>query len=247
MFKLMKYELRKQLFSKIIILITLGILECIFMYGVFTEKESAMGLAIGLFSFLAIAATVFVSFECIATFSNDLKTKQSYMLFLTPNSTYKIVGAKVLTSIAQIILTGAAFAAVIILNVMFLAIRFNEIDSIIKMIQEITKQILGSNLDLSYIISILFYMVLSWISVVTLAMLSITLSSTFLANSKLKGFVSVAIFFALNYVIFKIYSSFLSELTWRASDFFLVDVAVLVVVGATYFATAWMLDKKVSV
>lgn len=247
MFKLMKYEFRKQMLSKIIILITLAILECYFIYGIMAENETATGISIGLFTFIAIAATVFVSFECIITFSNDLKTKQSYMLFLTPNTSYTIVGAKVITAILQIILTSAAFVAIIIANVGFIAVRYDEVDAVIQGIQEMAKQLFGANLDLGYIISTFIFLVLNWVSVVMLAMLAITLSSTFLANSKLKGLVSVIIFFLLNFVLSKGYGFFLPDMVIGQNDFFAADLAVLVVVGLTYFATAWMLDKKVSV
>lgn len=247
MLKLMKYEFRKQLLSKVVILVALGILECSFLFGMFTENEKAIALSVGIFSLVAFIAILFVSFECVITYSNDLKTKQSYMLFLTPNSTYSIVGAKVATAIFQIILTSAVFVAIIILNIGFIAIRFDEVDTVLAFIKDAAKQLFGANLDLGYIISVLIYMILNWISVVTLAMLAITLSATFLANSKLKGLVSVGIFFLLNYGLSKFYGLFLPNLVIEKSDFISADMAILVVVCATYFATSWMLDKKVSV
>lgn len=247
MFKLMKYELRKQLLSKIIILITLGILECGFAYGVIADKEGTIATFVGLFMFVAIAATVFVSFECILTYSNDLKTKQSYMLFLTPNSTYSIVGAKVLSAITQILLTGAAFATIIIANFIFLTIRYDELGNLVRSLDGFIKHMLGANIDLGYIIATLMFLALNWLSVVIIAMLAITLSTTFLANNKLKGFVSVVIFFLLNYIFAKIYSLLLPSITFTVKDFIVADIAILVVIVISYLATSFMLDKKVSV
>ena len=243
----MKYEFRKQLLSKIIILVTLAILECSFLYGMFTENEDAIATSVAIFTAFAFIATLFVSFECVFTYSNDLKTKQSYMLFLTPNSTYKIVGAKILMAILQIALTGAVLVAVVILNVIFVAIRFDEVGTMFDFIRALVENVLGANLDLTYIIATLVYMLLNWISVVILAMLAITLSATFLANSKLKGFVSLGIFFLLNYFLNKCYELLLPEFIFEKDAFIVVDLAILAVVGLTYFATSWMLDKKVSV
>lgn len=247
MFKLMKYEIKKQMLSKIIILITLGILQCGFAYGILADSEKTIAIFVGLFVFVAIAATVFVSFESILTFSNDLKTKQSYMLFLTPNSTYSIVGAKVLSAIAQILLTGVAFAAIIIGNIIFLTVRYDSLGNLMKSVNQLINELLGSNIDLGYIIAVLIFLALNWLSVVIIAMLSITLSSTFLANNKFKGFVSVAIFFGLNFILTKIYELLIPTITFTINDFIITDIAILVVIVISYFATSFMLDKKVSV
>ena len=108
-------------------------------------------------------------------------------------------------------------------------------------------QLLGADIDLKYIVAVLTFLALNWLSVVIIAMLSITLSSTFLANNKFKGFVSVAIFFGLNFILTKIYGLLIPTITFTINDFIITDIAILVVIVISYLATSFMLDKKVSV
>ncbi len=96
MLKLMKYEFRKQLTTKFLLLAVLGLLEIYFLYGVFSDNMDKTMRAVILLATLAFAGIFFVSFECIMTYYNDLKTKQSYMLFMVPQSTFSVMGAKIL-------------------------------------------------------------------------------------------------------------------------------------------------------
>lgn len=110
MLKLIKYEFRKQAFSKLIIATLIVLVELSFGYGMICNNENRIITSTALLVGLAIGAILFVSFECIHTYSNELKTKTGYMLFMVPRSTYHVIGAKVLATAVQIILTAATFA-----------------------------------------------------------------------------------------------------------------------------------------
>ena len=126
MLKLMKYEFRKQLFTKFAMLVVLGLLELYFLYGLVIKDEITVAKGEGFLIFYTFAAILFVSFECIVTFHNDLRTKQSYMLFMVPESTYSVVGAKVLSAMIQILLTALLFGAVAFLDVFAMAARLGQ-------------------------------------------------------------------------------------------------------------------------
>lgn len=248
MFKLVKYELRKQLFSKVVILTLLALLEIGFLVGLFTENNDILATSAGLFIFLSIVTVCFVAFESIFTFSNDLKTKQSYMLFLTPNSTYKIVGAKILTSMLTIIVTAAAFLAVILLNVTIALAKYEMIGDFVKVIQEFMKQMMNAEVNYALVIAYVCYIVFNLIRILIVGMTSITLSATFLSNTKVKGIVSVAFFFGINYLTSKLASLLIPSLTaFDTSPFYYHCLWTLGVVGVFYLLTSFMLDKKVSV
>lgn len=248
MFKLMKYEFRKQLFSKIIILLVLGVLEILFLYGLFAESDRVLGLSIGLFIFLSVAVVLFVSFESVLTFSNDLKTKQSYMLFLTPNSAYKIVGAKVLTTAVTIGLTAAVFVAVTLVDVAAILVKFDDIAKFVEMFQSFFASMFKANIDYAFIITFILTFVLELIEILVIGMSSITLSATFLSNSKLKAVVSVAFFFVINFILNRVSSLFIPARSFTSmSPYYLECLWAVGVVAVFYFLTSYMLDKKVSV
>lgn len=247
MFKLIKYELRKQWFSKLFMLIVMGILELTFLFNLLRDKKDALGITIAIMTLFSFAAIMFVSFECIMTYSKDLKTKQSYMLFLTPNSTYKIIGAKVITSVAQIGITAAVMISLVFFNMSVVLVRYKDIDNMIQIIQRMMKEMMGLNVDYGLIVIAIVAFLLEWISKVIMGMLAITLSATFLSNTKGKGIVSLILFFVLNYIVGRIGKLFVLESTAMFDKFMIDAIVMAFVIAAFYLATAWMLDKKVSV
>ena len=251
MLKLMKYEFRKQAFSKLIILALVGLLELVFFFGVVTDKENVIAMAMSLLAMFTFGAMFYLAFESIITYSNDLKQKCSYMLFLTPNTSYSIVGAKVLTAGIQIFLAGIAFFAIFALDGGILIAKYHVLAEVKKVILQAIDDLLKLKIDFSDIVSVVAVVLTSWISTITIAFFSITLSSTFLENKKFKGVVSFIIFIALNYATTKISQLLLGNIdsyTNNLSIYFIWEsVIALVFIVLTYIGTAWMLDKKVSV
>ena len=60
---------------------------------------------------LAVCGVAVMGLESVFVLHRDMNTKQSYMLFMPPNSCYKILGAKVLECGAAILIAGAFFFA----------------------------------------------------------------------------------------------------------------------------------------
>lgn len=250
MLKLMKYELRKQAFSKLIILIITMLGELMFFTGLILNKENTMGIAIGLLAMFTMGAMFFISFESIITYYNDLKLKQSYMLFLTPNSTYSIVGAKVISSGIQILLSGLVFAVIFAIDGASLLAKYSTIKEIKNFIMQMVNLKFNIDIDSRLVILVILMVLITWISTITLAYLSITLSTTFLADKKGKALISFLIFLLLEFAFSKIADiiNYIPNVTHGVLYSLTINIVLYTVITvATYFVTAWMLDKKVSV
>jgi hypothetical protein len=253
MLKLMKYEFRKQAFSKVILLVLAGILELVFFAGIIFDNSDILGLGIGLLVAYGIGALFFLSYEAIFTFYNDLKQKSSYMLFLTPHTSYAIVGAKVVSAGIQILLAGVALFLLAALDGSVLVAKFNMLAEVKELVQAFLQQVYNVDLSLSSIIAVTALIITGWVSTLTVAFFAITLSTTFLANSKLNGFVSFIIFIVINSAYSFIINKFVDttvtiENFIDLTKFFTTQsIFMLVFTVITYLGTAWMLEKKVSV
>ena len=96
MFKLMKYEMRKTLFMKLALIAVTAIVEVIFLTGYYKDLPTRQGVSLFIMVLVALFGILFMGIQSIVALHRDMNTRQSYMLFMTPNSTYGILGAKVL-------------------------------------------------------------------------------------------------------------------------------------------------------
>lgn len=248
MLKLMKYEFRKQAFSKGVILALLAIAEIVFGYSVITDNENVLATSIGLLVTIAFASLFFVSYEAIITFSKDLKEKCSYMLFLVPKSTYTIIGAKVLSAAIQVLVVGLVFFGVAAGDFAILVAKYDSIAEIKEFVSKIMNEILSYNVTGTDVFIVLVNSLFSWISVITVAFFSISLSATFLANKKFKGIVSFIIFIAINYLFSYITKLTVGEITEFSQTKILLDTIYMIFFTIiSYVGTGYVLDKKVSV
>ena len=109
MLKLMKYEFRKSASSKLILLVLTAVFELAFLGGVFFKGYNLMGTGMMFLILCAFFGVFYIGLEGIMTLYRDLNSKQSYMLFLTPKSSYEILGAKILENGISILMAGAFF------------------------------------------------------------------------------------------------------------------------------------------
>ena len=107
MLKLMKYELRKTAFSKLVLLVITAVAEIAFLIGVFWKKDNILAMGIIFLVMCTIFGVIYIGIESVNVLHRDLNTKQSYMLFLTPKSSYQILGAKILENGISIIMAEA--------------------------------------------------------------------------------------------------------------------------------------------
>lgn len=250
--KLIKYELKKQMSSKIIVGVLAIICQLAMIVGLIVNEPDWFAIGFIGMMILAFTALFYFSFETIVTYSNDLKTKQSYMLFLVPRNMYQVVGAKMITTILQIFVAGIAFMAILIGDLFLISAIDGEIEEFIELMKTILEVLVGTNIDISMIVYVICSILVVWIEFILMAMLAITLSATLFANKSYKGVISFGIYIGLEFVLGKI-ADWVSNgvmsgevLTLNAMAWVYMGVYVVAMV-LCFFGTAWLLDKKISV
>ena len=200
MLKLMKYEFRKTWLTKLIILGAAAIAEVVFLIGLYSGSEDRL-LPIGiiLLTLLAFGGIMVIGLESILTLHRDMNTKQSYMLFMTPNSCYKILGAKVLENGLSIALAGTFFFALGFLDLTLLFSHEGDLKELWEIIRDL---ITAFNEEIPFtpqgVGSLVFSMLCAWILVVSTACLADVISSALLNGWKYNGIVSFLVFLAIS-------------------------------------------------
>ena len=109
--KLIKYEWKKQRTSRLVIMAaqTVGILA--FVWGLIFDKgnASAAGIVVVLMVCMAFLVLLYTGIESILVLNRDLRTKQSYMLWIVPKSILEILGAKFIAAILQMFVVFVSF------------------------------------------------------------------------------------------------------------------------------------------
>lgn len=202
---------------------------------------------------VATVSLIYFSFEAIVTYSNDLRTKHSYMLFLTPRNMFQVVGAKFVTMILQIFVCGCIFAAIGIGDVFVLCARKGNVKAFLDAVKEFFRLFTGVEIRVVEVIYVILMLLVAWLVIVAMAMFAITLSATLLSNWKYKGIVSVTIFFALDLCIAKI-AELVIPTGFLEGEYLVVNTEAWAFIGVyaaalvpCYVGTALLLDKKVSV
>ncbi len=251
MFKLMKYEFRKTWITKLILLGISAVLEVMYLIGLYGDKEDLLTIAILLLVITAVGGVLVIGLESVLTLHRDMNTKQSYMLFMTPNSSYKILGAKVLECGLSILVTGAFFFALGALDITLLFAKSGELSQIWDLIQDILESFTISGhalvFDMETMAAVVFNLLTAWILAVTTAYLADVVSSALLNGKKFNGLLSFALFLLLtwftDWTARKITSGITDSIPMMVS-FGLINLAFAAVM---YVVTAQIMDRKLSV
>ncbi len=213
MLKLIKYEFRKALTSLLALLGLAVVLEGYFLAALQLEREEHLFIAIGLLSMCAWAVAVYVFVRGVTAYASELKSRSAYLIFMTPNSTVKIVCAKFLYTFVNGLMAMAICIALAWLDIDLLLAydgRYGvSLGLLVKVMAvygiQADQLALGVGAAMSYVL-------LSLLSVVGLAYLAITLSHTLLQGRKGRGLVALVIFLLLNYLVSRLNGLFPSAL-----------------------------------
>lgn len=241
MLKLMKYEFRKTAFSKLILLCITMVVEIVYLLGVFLKKDNLIFIGIMLLILCATAGILYIGLESINVLQRDLNTKQSYMLFLTPRSSYQILGAKILENGISILLTGVFFAVLAVIDIAV---------GNYKELWDMLYRFMDMNMNISidpWVIAFNFFSALAgWITCIVSADLAVILSASVLAGKKASGIIAFIIFIILT-TLLGMGMDMLPELNSIELTFAL-DIAVSFLTAAIfYLIRGWIMDKKLSV
>ena len=246
--KLLKYEVRKTMLVKLIILGVTALLEIVYLIGLYGDQSDAMGIGASLLFMAAMTGTFVVGLASVVILHRDMNTRQSYMLFMTPNSCYKILGAKVLENGVSVFLTGAFFFALGALDISLAFAKEGSLNELWKMIQEfLTSMDERLRVDLPTLAALTVNILCGWISTVMAAYLGEVISAALLNGKRMNGIVS---FLAILLLIIAI--SMLQNFVGKGFEEMIVmmlirSLVALVCSVIMYFATARIMEQWLSV
>ncbi len=271
MLKLLKYEFRKALVSFLTLIGITAAAEVYFLVSVHSHNENHTAVSILLLLMLAFATALFVFIRGVVSYSDELRSKSSYLLFLTPTTANQIMASKYLYTFVNGLLLLVLYGVLGFFDIGLAAVEYGEFSTLYALVREMLSQY-GVYID-SMVIGALFIVLYGFfelLSMVGIAYFSITLSHTLLRDKKFRWLVSVVFFLIFARLVVYICSLFPSMLdalvmvdmlgfetaTEEAMaaatpqvlvsyllPTFLVNAAVVI---ATLFASAGMLKRKVS-
>ena len=254
MFKLIKYEFRKNVAGMGAMAGVIAAAQLYFMYYAFIAKDRERTLVGAWLLVLGALVCFFMVFVMgIATYSKELSNKTSYLLFMTPNRAIKIIGSKLLYIFFNGLIVLAVLVILSMIDWKILAHMWDEEISIFQMMLSMLP-ILGVNSGqiLYTALAIIITFLVSFFMAVTLAYMSITATATILQNRKGKGIISVVVYVVmlvginkLSGLLPKIYDYPENLTQVMLSNLPSTMLFLLIIIGSVT-ATAALLEKHVS-
>lgn len=244
---LMKYEFRKTWKMKGIVLCFTAFFELIFLFGVFSDNEDLWGGSIVGLILTTICGLFLIGVYGIHILSKDINSKQSYMLFMTPNSSYKILGAKVLENGGSVLLSGLFFILLAILDIMLLVVRYEDIQGMLDLVGVI---ISGDTEEFTYSSFAMASLdvVLSWVYLICVAYLAVVICATLLKGNRINGLLSFVAFIIIAILVDNLHDTLLGAFYVYSMPRLVSNIGFyLFLSGIFYFITAWIMDNKLSV
>ena len=250
MLKLIGYEFRKTWFAKVVLLCITALLELVFVIGLLTSDENTIILSAMLLALVATGGVMAMGLISVTILHRDMNTRQGYMLFMTPNSCYKILGAKVLENGLTILVTGVFFALLGALDITLLFGHYKMIDRLWELLTSFMTQMVPQlNLQGHVIFLFLISSLCSWVLTVLTAFFADVMASSVLRGKRGGGFVAFLIFLAINLLKgwggmklgeTNLFSSLESMFIWTS----VIDLALAALM---YWVTALVMERRLSV
>ncbi len=246
MLRLLKYELKKTLLAKLILLGITLLAQAVFLIGFWSKKDLPLVLGAMMLFFIAICGIALMGILSLITLHRDMNTKLGYLLFMTPNSCYKILGAKVIECGLSLLLAGGFFFALGYLDFSLLlgeGTNKQIWEMVNEVLQAVNNQIV---VDVPHVSALVFNMLASWLCTITTAYLSDVVCTALLSGKKANWLATFALFILLNYAITKLLwlipsaIGVIPMLLWQA-------LIALVLSGVMYVVSARLMDKYLSV
>ena len=246
MLKLMKYELRKTAFSKLVLLVITAVAELAFLLGVFLKKDNLLAIGIVFLFMCAVFGVIYIGIESVNVLYRDLNTKQSYMLFLTTKSSYEILGAKILENGISIVMAGVFFALLAALDITVATLYIGGLKEMINLVSsfmEINWSVTFTPAEAAFYF---FGLLASWIVYIVNADLSVILSASVLAGKKGSIIAGFLIFMVISAIIGKALD-LIPVLQSTELTFVIYIAAAFAIAAVLYLISGWIMEKKLSV
>lgn len=253
MLKLIKHEFKKSAVSTIVLLSVAAGIFLLAPLGKLAGQEGLIVISMLLLLLFAYGAYIFVLVRGIAAYSRELKNRSCYMYMMAPVSAGSVLYSKLiftcLTAILLLLVIGAA-------GVGAYFILFGAVDGLQYVVDLINEMMLSFNMSLASIAYMVLFAIgeilLSVLVMVAMGYLSVTLSTTIMRRSKLRGLVSFALYAALFALMIWLNNAMAPGMEAYETPLTLVNamlpslgVTLAMVVGYTSLS-AWLLREKIS-
>ena len=223
-----------------------------YVIGIMRADEKWAVITAGILSMLAFGGIMVIGLNSIVTLHRDMNTRQGYMLFMTPNSCYKILGAKVIENGLSMLVTGAFFFGLGALDIMLLFSKFatvNELWNLMAdLIHSFNQQI---QINAAGLACFFLNLLTGWFAMVIMAYLADVISAALLNGKKWNGILSFVLFLVL-VVALRLLKGlaatlFLPKGTDINTVMLVYSAVALLFSAALYFCTAQIMERKLSV
>ena len=250
---LLKYEFRKTWGAKLMVLGIAAVAEIAFLIGIALGENNQtgmrmIGVSAPLLMLIAIFGLIFIGIQSVVTLHRDMNTKQGYMLYMTPRSSYQVLGAKFMENGLSLVLAGAIFFLLGLLDVTLLLGRVGQLDQLWKMGKQMLEA-LNTEIELNTqgVLTLSVSMLVSWLATVAIAYLADIVSSALLNGKKFNGIVTFLLFVLLSAVM-----SWLQNLCMGKglgmNTLLLVQAGIAAAYSVVmYFCSAYIMDHYLSV
>lgn len=220
MLKLIKYEFIKKYR---LFLIALAVAAIINIFAIL--KGSIAGSTIFLSVFPIVIAILYIV-DVIKMYSEDLNKKSGYMLFMTPNSGYKIILSKVITAIIEGFGILLIYFIFIMLNGCYIVYETGIPINTSELISTINNILSGRiGFTLGHVFLILITALAFIINFILTVYTAITIRKSIFSEIKLGGFLSFIIFIGINWITSFTSSKFMSALS-VISPYYNMDIDI---------------------
>ncbi len=259
MLKLIGFEFKRKrmLFLIALVLTVLGQMFALYKYFEIDERLRSFygGEIIGIFLLLVGLAFAIVYFiDVITLFRGDLFKQSGYMLFLTPNSGYKLLGAKLIFALLEGLSIACVYMMIVVLNVWLVP----EFVFDFEMIREITTLVTGEQIYIA--VKGLLLTVLTLIEFALTVYLAFALFKSLFTNTRFKGVMTFGIFIGIliaksqimsfiSYITQSAFSTTLDGLSMVESIHFVLNfgiVGTLISALILFFGTGYLLEKRIN-
>ena len=252
--KLIKYEWKKQRTSRMVIFAMLAVGILAFIWGMIFDDENvnAAGIIVVLMFSMSFLVLLYTGIESILVLNRDLRTKQSYMLWMVPKSIWEILGSKFISAILQMFVVFASFVAAGCICLGVAVVRYGGIRAIFEGVQMFMQKVLETHVAWGDVIVFAFLFFIAWAEVIFIGFLAVIMARTVLLRSRFAGLVAVILFFVLNYAVEKglsllhcipAFADVRILAGWNPLDIVYYVLVCLVMFGVS----GWVADKKLSV
>ena len=251
MLKTMKYELIRNKTVLIVLASIMGGSELIFLLGYMTKRAQTLALGMVLLTFGAMVVYFTIWLLGLISFGRDLREKSGYMVFLTPVSPYKIICAKMLVGLVELMITTFLLIVLASLDLNILASEYRGQISIIRMFA----QEFGTTVDNVWGVFIVLT-IITMIEVLTLysiAYLAAALAAMMSRTGGSQKWISIGLVLVI-LIVFYTVSNSLPKIDSHASGIVMRELlsrtpqvifAILMTIGCT-IGTGYLVEKKVS-